>query len=594
LKNEESVLLFPKPTNRKYQNMSKAKKKIPSTAKASNAKDAKELVTDSQVSLAKVNANKKPSAKEAFDSAQKHWNGGMNATKTAAANKSLATPPSSSKVKTPTFPTLHLVLSPSAYYKIIYMANISNVEVGYWGIGSKDDPLYIEDVRVLPQTSSEVSNDFDPEALGDYYEEHHEEFNRYMLMWGHTHPKGMKPNPSTVDETTMATSFAERKHIVMFIASPDGSVYARLQSKDAISFIQEMPVIVDWESIKDCTIDVESWKKEFEDNVTQFSHRQQLHKHSGYMHGHHAPTVADMWDWDADEVLTNTSLRLSDKPGNRHHDYLTKNFPPILYTPKGFVQRSNQAAGLIGVDCQVGTPTWLNYFLQTPEDYVETHYAQDEDDYRTKYKEPLNVMDSAFGYWRKLDSGEYEWFWCDEAWVDRNVGCSRPMYAYHFATLLQRGWAIPHAMDALEALFLSREIPSLDTPLPSTDEIIEIMAEELYHDDTDPEDIDVKDWGTGDGARFYSDTDPKCGDNKNLAHWLCFISNKFMEGKGEGEKSELEIGSLVNFDPEEDERAEIERQFDRDLQALSDGYDDANELVGSSLDEELTERLLRD
>jgi len=123
--------------------------------------------------------------------------------------------------------------------KMTYIARLANTEVGFWCLGRKNDPLYVEDINIIGQEANITLNKFDDDALADYMGSMHSQgydLDQFALIWGHTHPKGCGPSPSTTDETTFnsQTQFGGKAKLVMFIVSQSGGMYARLRITDPL------------------------------------------------------------------------------------------------------------------------------------------------------------------------------------------------------------------------------------------------------------------------------------------------------------------------------------------------------------------------
>jgi len=132
-----------------------------------------------------------------------------------------------------------LTFSTYAFLKMTYIARLADTEVGFWCLGRKDDPLYVEDISIIGQEANMTLNKFDDDALADYMGSMHSQgydLDQFALIWGHTHPKGCGPTPSTTDETTFngQTQFGGKAKLVMFIVSQSGGMYARLRITDPL------------------------------------------------------------------------------------------------------------------------------------------------------------------------------------------------------------------------------------------------------------------------------------------------------------------------------------------------------------------------
>ena len=148
-----------------------------------------------------------------------------------------------------------LTFSTYAFTKMTYIARLADTEVGFWCLGRKDNPLYVEDIIVIGQEANFTLNKFDDDALAEYMGSMHGQgynLDQFALIWGHTHPKGCGPTPSGTDETTFSghNQFGSKTKLVMFILSQSGGMYARLRITDPLlgRVEIEMNIEIDFET----------------------------------------------------------------------------------------------------------------------------------------------------------------------------------------------------------------------------------------------------------------------------------------------------------------------------------------------------------
>lgn len=143
-------------------------------------------------------------------------------------------------------PTLRF--SPTAWAKLLFLRDLGDTEVGGFGISQADDLLCVGDVRLVRQTTSEVTVAFDDEAVADLFDQQVDQglrVEQFARIWLHTHP-GDNPNPSAVDEDTFANVFGRSDWSLMFILAQSGDHYARLQFNVGPSGSLEIPAEVDF------------------------------------------------------------------------------------------------------------------------------------------------------------------------------------------------------------------------------------------------------------------------------------------------------------------------------------------------------------
>ncbi|MEQ8788680.1 MAG: hypothetical protein RIC55_20385 [Pirellulaceae bacterium] len=157
-----------------------------------------------------------------------------------------------------------LRFSPTAWAKLIFLRDCGDTEVGGFGVSAKDDPLLVEDVRLVRQNCTAVSVEFDDEAVADFFDEQVDLGRRpeqFARLWLHTHP-GDSARPSGVDEKTFARCFGRSDWAVMFILAEEGETYARLRFNVGPGGSIVIPVEIDFER-PFAAADHDSWTEEY-------------------------------------------------------------------------------------------------------------------------------------------------------------------------------------------------------------------------------------------------------------------------------------------------------------------------------------------
>lgn len=163
-----------------------------------------------------------------------------------------------------------LRFSPTAWAKLVFMRDMTDNEVGGFGITRPDDLLFVTDFVLVKQKVTVVSVSFDDSSVADFFE-HQVELERkpeqFARLWLHTHP-GDSPNPSMTDEDTFDRVFGKCDWSVMFILAQDGSSYARLHFKAGPGGDIKIPVYIDYGCEFDAS-DFKEWTKQYKTNVTK-------------------------------------------------------------------------------------------------------------------------------------------------------------------------------------------------------------------------------------------------------------------------------------------------------------------------------------
>jgi proteasome lid subunit RPN8/RPN11 len=141
-----------------------------------------------------------------------------------------------------------LRFQPTAWAKLLFLRDAGETEIGGFGITAPGDPLLVETIELVPQTTSPVQVNFLDEAVADFFDaqvdagRQPEEFGR---IWIHTHP-GSSPQPSVTDEETFARVFGRTDWAVMFILARGGQSYARLRFSAGPGGQLVIPVDIDF------------------------------------------------------------------------------------------------------------------------------------------------------------------------------------------------------------------------------------------------------------------------------------------------------------------------------------------------------------
>ncbi len=142
--------------------------------------------------------------------------------------------------------------------------------MGGFGIARSDDPLRIDDVRLVQQTASPVTVEFDDDSVADLFDELVDaglKPSQFARVWIHTHP-GDSATPSGVDETTFDRCFGGTDWSVMAILAREGATYARLRFHVGPGGELRIPVKVDWTAPFGAS-DHAAWNDEYQTCVRQ-------------------------------------------------------------------------------------------------------------------------------------------------------------------------------------------------------------------------------------------------------------------------------------------------------------------------------------
>ena len=124
-----------------------------------------------------------------------------------------------------------LRFTPYAWAKLTYLRDLGDTEIGGFGIAASNDPLLIEDVRLVAQHADWAAVAFDDAAVAALFDELVDAGRRpaeFARVWIHTHP-GASAAPSATDEATFARAFGRCDWAVMAILARGGATSARLR-----------------------------------------------------------------------------------------------------------------------------------------------------------------------------------------------------------------------------------------------------------------------------------------------------------------------------------------------------------------------------
>jgi len=147
---------------------------------------------------------------------------------------------------------------------LLHLRDLSQTEVGGFGVSRPGDLLLVEDVHLVQQRCSPVSVHFEDQAVADYFDEQVDRGRRppeFARIWIHTHP-GDSPDPSPTDEATFSRCFGAADWAVMFIVARGGRAYARLKISAGPRGELLLPVEIDYRQAFAAT-DANAWTAEY-------------------------------------------------------------------------------------------------------------------------------------------------------------------------------------------------------------------------------------------------------------------------------------------------------------------------------------------
>jgi hypothetical protein len=152
--------------------------------------------------------------------------------------------------------------------------------VGFYGITDLTDPLYVNDIIVVPQYVDPTLNAFTKAGIADHVD-HYMDMDPMIppahstRIWLHTHPD-FSSDPSFIDEEMFDEMKDNYDWSVMFILSTKGDYYCRMAHK-MLDTVHEwlLPMAVDWENFSAIPEGmIEMWEDEHDINTEEPHPRQ--------------------------------------------------------------------------------------------------------------------------------------------------------------------------------------------------------------------------------------------------------------------------------------------------------------------------------
>ena len=150
------------------------------------------------------------------------------------------------------------------------MRDVTDNEVGGFGITETDDLLFVTDFTLVKQKVTAVSVSFDDESVANFFADQVEAGRKpeqFARVWLHSHP-GSSPEPSMTDEQTFTRVFGSCDWSVMCIVAQDSGTYARLRFSAGPGGEVKIPVCVDYSYEFDAA-DFELWTQYYKVNVIE-------------------------------------------------------------------------------------------------------------------------------------------------------------------------------------------------------------------------------------------------------------------------------------------------------------------------------------
>ena len=163
-----------------------------------------------------------------------------------------------------------LRFTPYAWAKLLWLRDAGPTEIGGFGIAPSDNPLLIEDLRLVNQVTTAVTVQFDDAAVADLFDDLVDAGLRpdqFARVWIHTHP-GESALPSSVDHETFERCFGNTDWAVMAILARGGETFASLRFHVGPGSTIPVPIQVAWEQPFSGT-NLAAWQEEYDACVRQ-------------------------------------------------------------------------------------------------------------------------------------------------------------------------------------------------------------------------------------------------------------------------------------------------------------------------------------
>jgi len=163
-----------------------------------------------------------------------------------------------------------LRFSPTAWAKLVFLRDMTDNEVGGFGITEADDLLLVTDIALVKQKVTPISVAFDDDAVANFFEDQVDAGRKpeqFARIWLHTHP-GNSPQPSFTDESTFQRVFGSCDWSIMAIVAQQGSTFARLRFNAGPGGEVKIPINIDYSCEFDAS-EVEAWQQHYITNVAE-------------------------------------------------------------------------------------------------------------------------------------------------------------------------------------------------------------------------------------------------------------------------------------------------------------------------------------